>query len=456
MVVVNTKTNHEMKNIQKVIFILISVSILGCNSNLDQKQKEENTEVEINKSEIKKFENIFQNLKEYLAKENGKLWDHQLYGPILLVNPDSRYIIANEPDNMNFLTKNGNLYIGILPDEMNIANTALEWNGKVWTMLMLPLPEDKNEQLNLFTHELFHRIQSQLGLANMQQMPCNHLDELDGRIYLKLEFEALKMALATNDKTLQAEHIKNALTFRLYRYQLYPEANESENSLELNEGIAEYTGTILSDRTDEDLKIHYVKAIDELYTNKTFVRSFAYRTIPVYGYFTKQTNEGWNKEISNKNNLTDYFSAQFDVSVNDNLGNIVAQIGDEYGYQNIYRIESEREIKQKELIARLETKFLKSPTLTLPVQSMDFSFSPGELIPFNDIGTVYPNVRVTDSWGILSVSEDALIGKKWDKIIVSEPIEISETILKGAGWELQLNNDWKLEKTEENYTLKKK
>lgn len=87
---------------------------------------------------------------------------------------------------------------------------------------------------------------------------------------------------------------------------------------------------------------------------------------------------------------------------------------------------------------------------------MNIRFSPGDLIPFKDIGTVYQNIRITDNWGILLVEKDALIGKRWKKVIVSEPTEISDKIIKGDGWKLELNKDWKLEKIKESYILKKK
>lgn len=66
------------------------------------------------------------------------------------------------------------------------------------------------------------------------------------------------------------------------------------------------------------------------------------------------------------------------------------------------------------------------------------------------------NIRITDNWGILTVEKDALIGKKWDKVVVTEPTAISDTIVKGDGWKLSLNSEWKLEIIETNYTLKKK
>ncbi len=444
-----------MKNIQRSIFLIIAISFLSCNPNVDPKQTENNGKVEISNSEIRKYENVFSDLKAHLTKENGELWNHQLYGPILLVDEKNQLLIANEPDSNNVLIKNGKVFTGTLPKEMLVAETTINWNGKLWTMVTLPLPKNHNEQLSIFTHELFHRIQSKIGFENLQQKPCNHLNTLNGRIFLKLELEALKEALRADENNSQTKHLQNAVIFRLYRHQLFPGAKENENSLELNEGIAEYTGTILSNWNDKELKEHYIQEIDTLYTNTTFVRSFAYRTTPIYGYFIKQKNGNWNKEISNKTDLTKYVATQFNVTGSDNLEETINEIKNEYNYQGINNFETEREEKQKELFSKLEAKFQINPILTIPIVSMNISFSPGDLIPFKDIGTVYKNIRITDKWGSLT-AEDALVGKMWKKVVVSEPTEITDTIIKGNGWKLELNEDWKLVKISDNYTLKKK
>lgn len=438
-----------MKNIQKIIILIITIAFLSCNS-IPKKS------VEISKSEITKYENIFKDLKEYLTKENGKLWNHQLYGSLLFVDQDNRTIIANEKDTEGILTKNGEIYTGIVPNEINISNTAFDWNGKRWTMVMLPLPKDYNERLNLLIHELFHRIQPEIGFANLHQKICNHLDQLDGRIYLKLELEALKKALATNIEIQQREHIKNALFFREYRYQLFPNAKENENLLELNEGLAEYTGTTLSGRNNKDLQVHCIQAIEELYENPTFVSSFAYRTIPVYGYFMKQKEENWNLKISETTNLTDYITLFFNVSITENLKDSIFKIRDGYNYLQINDFEIERDRKQNELLAKLDEKFQDNPILVIPFQNMNISYNPSNLIPYRDLGTVYPNLRITDNWGILTVEKGALVDKNWGKVIVSEPTKIADKIIEGGGWKLELNNDWKLTKIKENYTLKKK
>lgn len=144
-----------MKNIKKILVLFITISLLGCNSNSTK-----NSTVKISRSQIVKYENIFKNLKEYLSKkENEKLWNHKLYGPLFFVNKDNRIIIANEPDTKGILSKDDGIYTGILPKRINIANSPLDWNGKRWAMVMLPLPKNNNERLNLIIHELFHRIQ---------------------------------------------------------------------------------------------------------------------------------------------------------------------------------------------------------------------------------------------------------------------------------------------------------
>jgi hypothetical protein len=443
-----------MKNAKRTIAFIFAISLLGCNSNVNHNHSEEKPSVEING--LEKYETLFNDLNEYLSKKNGKLWGHQLYGPILLVNEETREIFANEADSADILTKDGSIYTGKLPKEMNISNTALNWNGKRWTMVVLPLPEDNSERLSILIHELFHRIQPKIGFSNLQPKPCKHLNTFKGRVYLKLELEALRKALSSNNHDAQMKHVQNAIMFRLFRYELFQGAKESENALEFNEGIAEYTGTILSNWNDKELRKHYIQAIDNLYENRTFVRSFAYRTIPVYGYFMKQKNEYWNKEIITKDDLTDFMIEQFNIEIPVDLEKTVTRIRGDYPYQSIIEFETERELKHKQVLAELEKKFQVNPVLVVPVVSMNFQFNPGNLIPFKDIGTVYPNLRVSDSWGILTVEQDALIEKDWSKITVSKPTDITDKIIKGDGWKLELDASWKLDKTGKNYTLVKK
>jgi hypothetical protein len=440
-----------MKNISKILILIIAISLLGCNAHSTK-----NSSVKISKSQIAQYENVFKNLKEYLAKENGKLWNHQLYGALMFVNRSNRTIIANEPDNSGVLTKKGGVYVGILPKGINIANTAFDWNGKRWSMVMLPLPKNHNERLNLLIHELFHRIQPKIGFANLITKQSNHLDDLNGRIYLKLELAALSKALESDNPAVRQKHIRDALLFRHYRYELYPGAKEAENTLEIKEGLAEYTGSILSDRTDKALKEHYINAINNFYNYPTFVRSFAYVTIPVYGYFMNLKNPGWNKGITKSTNLTDFITKFFNVTIPSHLKDTINSIKDAYGFNKISAFEIKRAGQRKKLMAEYEIKFVENPTLTIRFEKMNIQFDPRNIMPFKNLGTVYPNMRITDNWGILTVKNGALLGGNWHKVTVSEPIEITDTIIKGDGWKLQLHDGWELVKIGKNYILKRK
>jgi len=59
--------------------------------------------------------------------QHFNLWNMDLYSSLLLVNPETREIYANEPDSKGTLVKTGTLYKGVLPHEISMANTAIEW-----------------------------------------------------------------------------------------------------------------------------------------------------------------------------------------------------------------------------------------------------------------------------------------------------------------------------------------
>jgi hypothetical protein len=127
------------------------------------------------------------------TKRFQNLWGKDIYGPMLLVDPHNRQLFANERDTAGILAPIANIYSGVLPANKNIANAAVTVGGKDWAMVILPLPKDKHLRIGLLVHELFHLAQPSLGFPRMNS-ENNHLDQKDGRIYLRLELEALKKA----------------------------------------------------------------------------------------------------------------------------------------------------------------------------------------------------------------------------------------------------------------------
>lgn len=427
---------------QMILITLLVLFTQGCKSTEQSTMNE-------------KIPSFFKEIKA--ATQKGKsLWNKNLYGAILLIDPQTRQLFANEPDTAGFLKPAGSIYTGILPESVNYANTAIDWNGKRWAIIKLPLPENKYERINLLAHELFHKAQPSLGFI-MNNADNNHLDLKDGRIYLRLELEALKKAIQSSSEKEKQQHLTDALTFRKYRNLLYPGTDTIENLLELNEGIAEFTGLIISGRNEKQSIEHIVNSINHFYSYPTFVRSFAYFTIPAYGYMLYNRDKNWNKNITNTTNLTNFFTKAFNINVPIDLAKTVKIISDDYNGKSIIQEETEREENNKKIIADYKHKFIELPHFELRFEKMNISFNPNNIIALEDKGTVYPNIRVIDQWGILTVENGALMSPNWDKITITNPIKTEGKKITGDGWVLELSNGYIMEKEEMsgNYKLTK-
>ncbi len=400
---------------------------------------------------------IYFNELKAATKKHEQLWNYDLYAPVLLVNPTTRELFTNMPDTAGILKKNGKFYSGVLPKTVNISNTSVQWSGQNWAMVMLPLSKNKNTRINLLTHELFHRAQRSLGFFAYN--PDNtHLDKKDGRIYLRLELEALKKAVKATAENEVKEYISDALAFRAYRYSQYPGADSTENLMELNEGICEFTGMMMSGRSKEEMKEYFIKRIDYFISSPSYLRSFAYETTPVYGYLLSAIKKDWNKKIKGKINLSNFFKKEFGITVPADLKKQVNAVTNKYRGDIIIKEEISRDIKNKKQIAEYQNKLIDSPHVELSLLNMNMSFDYTKMVSLDNQGTVYPQIRITDNWGILEVEQGALISANWNQVNISYPLTIEGHNVKGEGWKLELNEGYLLEKDEQgkNYILKKK
>lgn len=395
----------------------------------------------------------FQEIR-YNTKQFKDLWNLDLYGPVLLVDAATRKICSNFADSAGILKQDDGIFTGLLPVMINIANTSLTWQGKSWAMIMLPLPQNKQDRLDLLSHELFHRSQPALGFRSANS-DNDHLDKREGRIYLRLELEALDLALKSSNPEEIREHLANAMFFRNTRYSLFSGAAANENKLELNEGLASYTGIMMSGRNDQEKQDYFEKKLIEFQKYPTFVRSFAYITTPLYGFILSRSDKSWNKQITETTNLTDYFIKAFGISVPPILcPDCLAR----YRYKEILDEETSREEEKVRQIAEFKKIFIEKPHLDIMLEKMNISFDPRNIIPLEDYGNVYPAMRITDNWGILTVTGGALLSKNWDKVTVSEPAGMSSEKITGEGWTLELKDTYKVEKNLPggNYTVREK
>jgi hypothetical protein len=395
----------------------------------------------------------FSEIKETTSKHYD-LWGMDLYGPILFVNPQTRELYANMPDSSGLLKQNENIFTGRLPTSLNISNTSINWSGRNWAMVMLPLPKDKTDRLDLIIHELFHKAQPALGFT-MFNPDNNHLDEKNGRIYLRLELEALKQALQSTSRTDEIRHLTNAVLFRKYRYSLYPHADSTENRIELNEGLAEYTGLLLSNRTGTAATAHFIKSINSFLTDKTFVRSFPYETLPVYGYLLNKEKPGWNKSVTIETDLTGFMIDSFGLQLPADLNAGLVAAEKPYNAQAIILEETQRDAEARKTIATYKSKFIDQPHTLIVFEKMSISYDYRTITPLEDKGTVYPQMRITDNWGILTVNNGGLLSPSWDRVTLSKPQSIGSNKITGDGWVIDLSKGYAFTKDESsgNYRL---
>ena len=139
---------------------------------------------------------VFGEAKTICERDGGRLWKHTLCGPILLVDPDDRSVVGNQADAGGALKPSGGVFVGVLPAADNIANTPTQWSGTRWTELVWEmLPEEADKRHAMLAHEQFHRIQPDLPIATPPGGDNAHLDTLEGRYLLQLEWRALGAAL---------------------------------------------------------------------------------------------------------------------------------------------------------------------------------------------------------------------------------------------------------------------
>jgi hypothetical protein len=438
--------NKELQKMTQSIPIIFWLCLLiSCNL-----KREANP---TNNKEYEFYSQIFQEIDALLESDNGEFWGNSLNGPLILVDPETRTIYSNHDNSAGTFQQVSGVFVDTLPGEINMANTALEWDGIRWAMVMLPLPTDRKMRDNLIIHELFHRIQAQIGFENLDEQPNAHLDTYQGRLLLRLELEALIQAIHSTEEN--SNHIAHALRFRKQRY-LSNEIKQGENTLELKEGLAEYTGLMLSGRSPDEIKRHFRTSVDDFYDNETFVRSFAYQTIPMYGYLLSKRNAYWHKEITHDTNLSDFFERAFDANLDGTFQFETVAKAHDYHFERIQKEELEREKKRLKVVSNYRELFTQKRTLKLVFENMSISFDPRNIVPIEDLGTVYPSLRLSDNWGVLTVESGALISADWQYILVSEPKVNADSVITGEGWKLELNQNWSVVKTGDTYELKTK
>jgi hypothetical protein len=376
--------------------------------------------------------------------DHGGLWGITLCGPMMFVDPKSHFIVANQADANGALKSDGGVFTGTLPLSLNVTNSPYEWSGVRWAMMVWPLPTEERHRKTLMAHELFHRIQPRLNLPTPQGGENAQLDTLEGRYTLQLELRALTRALKAAGDEERRKAVTDAILFRSERYRLFPDAVTQEQSLEWNEGLAEFTGVRVGNPTPEQRIDETLGDISRLGDAKTFVRSFPYATGPAYGLLLDRYSSGWHRKLKIGDGYDTLLAAALNYQLPVNLHQAAEQQAAVYDGTALLSAEVERDRKRQQVLAQNRAKFVEGPILLLPFRKMQIQFDPRNLQPLDKAGTVYPTMRINDEWGVLEAINGALMKTDWSAVIVAAPSVSTGSSLRGDGWTLELKPGWKI------------
>jgi hypothetical protein len=374
----------------------------------------------------------------------GRTWGRSLCGPLVTVDGETGLAVATEEPPAGHFNRNGALWIGRVPDGMQVANTAMDWSGRVWSTVRLPLPADQFTRIRLLVHEAFHRIQPDLGL-NARDALNPHLDDRDGRYLLRLELRAMAAAIQARGAAARRA-ARDALIFRAARNQRYPGSDTLETMLEIREGLPEYTGTRLALEATRLPVSRVAAATTDFEGRPTYVRSLGYGTGPLIGLLLDRYAPGWRTQLRERG-----FSRQLATAIGfvapSDLPAQVTLIAPRYGGDSLARSEDERAVTRARAAEGYRARLLDGPVVLLPALHLMRGFDPNNLFPLDSNGTVYPTGNFEDEWGTLAVEQNGALvgpGNRDIRIAVPRAIDTTAAVIAGEGWRLELAEGWRL------------
>jgi hypothetical protein len=173
----------------------------------------------------------------------------------------------------------------------------------------------------------------------------------------------------------------------------------------------------------------------------TFVRSFAYATGPAYGLLLDRYDPAWRTKLKRGSRLDLMLRTAMGLSLPADAETAATARAAAYDDGTLRKAEEAREAARQQRLAEFKVKFIDGPVLHAPLRHTNVQFRPTTLQAFAPYGTVYPTMRITADFGVLEVSDGALLDGGW-KVVTVSAAHADPSGLKGDGWTLKLNPGW--------------
>jgi hypothetical protein len=340
-------------------------------------------------------------------RDDSALWGRSISGEFALIDANARTIEhVNPQESAPICAKTA------LAADQLIANTCTKLDGRPVALLILPLPENDKDLTQLITHERWHCLQAELKLPG-REGDNGHLDTTANRKLLRMELRALSVALDTNNKRWKRA-AEDAVYYRAMRSdskQLHTGVLQQEALLELNEGLAEYSGLRYAEPAGDDTRL--IQRLIEADNKDSYLRSFAYVTGPAYGRLLDRCSKDWLRNINADDDLPSLLASCLRVKPNSLRKRNAEKTGQRYGASEINADEDRRSVALQKRLDQANVWFVTDNYLQVTLQQPNIQFNPNTLFNVPNLGTMYQGLTLSDQWGKLETKGPVLIDSNW-------------------------------------------
>jgi hypothetical protein len=378
----------------------------------------------------------FSEVQALCERDGGGLWGTSLCGPMVIADLRTGTVATSQPAPP-----------APRPPLVGVVNAPLEWDGVVWAayvwdFVVNATPRARNE---LLLHELFHRVEPQLGLT-AAALASEHFDTLDGRYWLRLEWRALARALRESGEQRNAA-IREALAFRDARRSVYPAAAETERASEITEGLAQYTATVAAAPSGPDARASALDQLAAAEQQESFVRTFAYASGTAYGLLLDEVSSGWRRAVRASDDLATLLASALAIQPPGDAA--AAAAAGRYGGAELRDAERQREHQRQQRLADLRRRFVDGPVLVIQGGGRG-SFDSRSAVVIPGSGTVYFGAyRFSGDWGTLEAENGVLVASDGGSRRVAAPEPRDGQTLTGDGWTFKAAPGWVIRESAE-------
>jgi hypothetical protein len=292
------------------------------------------------------------------------------------------------------------------------------------------------------------------GLESSDYNPV-HMNEKQARLWLKMEWKALEKAIRTKGET-RTQAIRDALVFRYTRREIYPDYINEENKFENYEGLATFTFMYLGHNDTNAYTLAILEYLHNLYRT-SYAQSYGFVHGALYAYLLYDVGFDFSTIDQPAIDLGELTRERYNITLPEVSRDIAGSLAINYDIDIVIEEESERYERIKARLNKKTSAYTDKSVVFLELESPSFSFEPEDVEPLDTLGDIYQRLRVSDNWGKIVVTDGGcLVSPNLQFMRVpAKGIKDERNHITGEGWNMILNESWRLEKIDNNYYVRK-